>query len=131
MEAPKLSLLTEETKYFNRDLSWLSFNYRVLQEAMDPTVPLFEKIKFLAIFSSNLDEFYRVRVAGLRSLQKINKKKLNKKFDIDPDKLIAEIKKERVLFQELAKNPRPVMHERSFAGVLFALSDVSAQRAVE
>src|SRR5690349_1089938 len=52
--------------YLNRELSWLAFNARVLQQARDPRVPLLERIKFLAIFSANLDEFYMVRVAGLR-----------------------------------------------------------------
>ncbi|MBV6404548.1 MAG: polyphosphate kinase 1 [Flavobacteriales bacterium] len=60
--------------FFDRDLSWLAFNDRVLQEASDPNVPLLERIKFLAIYSSNLDEFYRVRVASLRSLAKLGKR---------------------------------------------------------
>ena len=71
-------------RYNDRELSWLSFNYRILQEANDPRVPLFERVKFLAIYSSNLDEFFRVRVASLRSLLRI-KKKARKKLEIDPD----------------------------------------------
>jgi polyphosphate kinase len=55
-------------RFFNRDLSWLSFNQRVLQEAKDPSVPLYERMKFLAIFASNLDEFYRIRVAEWKRL---------------------------------------------------------------
>jgi polyphosphate kinase len=52
--------------YFNRELSWIEFNRRVLEEARDPRQPLMERIKFLAIFSSNLDEFYMIRVSGLK-----------------------------------------------------------------
>ena len=57
-------------KYFNRDLSWLSFNHRVLLEAKDSSLPLFERIKFLAIYSNNLEEFYQVRVSYYRQLLK-------------------------------------------------------------
>ncbi|MDX1530865.1 MAG: polyphosphate kinase 1, partial [Rhodothermales bacterium] len=74
----------------DRELSWLAFNGRVLQEAADPDVPLYERVKFLAIFSSNLDEFFRVRVAGLRSLLRL-KKKDRRGLDFKPKKLLRDI----------------------------------------
>ena len=60
--------------FLNRDLSWLSFNARVLQEAEDPGVPLLERLRFLGIFSSNRDEFFRVRVANVRRMARFGKK---------------------------------------------------------
>src|SRR3954468_9242753 len=65
-DAPSGIALDDPTLYFNRELSWLEFNRRVLEEAQDSSVPLLERLKFLAIFESNLDEFYMVRVGGLQ-----------------------------------------------------------------
>jgi len=60
--------------FYSRDLSWLGFNGRVLQEAANENVPLFERIKFLSIYSSNLDEFYRVRIPTLMAISQVKKK---------------------------------------------------------
>ncbi len=78
------------TPYVHRDISWLEFNYRVLQEAKDPTVPLLEKLKFLAIYSSNLDEFFRVRVANHRNLLRIGKK-TRRDLGFEPKALLRQI----------------------------------------
>jgi polyphosphate kinase len=81
------------TKFYNRDLSWLRFNHRVLQEAADKRNPLYERIKFLAIFSSNLDEFFKVRVSAIRQIKTLEKN-LRKKLITKPNKLLRKIKKE-------------------------------------
>ena len=67
--------------FINRELSWLEFNRRVLEEAQDPTQPLIERVKFLTIFSSNLDEFFEIRVAGIK--QQIE----SETSDVGPDGL--------------------------------------------
>ncbi len=61
-----LKKYNDPKNFFNRDLSWVEFNKRVLEEALDPELPLLDKIKFISIYSSNLDEFYMIRVAGLK-----------------------------------------------------------------
>ena len=89
----KLNQMQEESiPYLHRDISWLTFNYRVLQEAKDPSVPLFERIKFLAIYSSNLDEFFRVRVAHQHSLVRLGKK-TKKRLDHYPEAVLKKIHK--------------------------------------
>lgn len=85
-------MLNKKVDYINRELSWLSFNDRVLQEAADTTVPLIERIKFLGIFSNNRDEFFRVRVATVKRMLKAGKK-AKEVLDEDPDILLGKIQK--------------------------------------
>ena len=84
--------MEKQYPYIERDISWLSFNHRVLQEAKDPIVPLFERIKFMAIYSSNLGEFFAVRVAQQRNLLRISKK-TKKELDLHPRVILKTILK--------------------------------------
>jgi polyphosphate kinase len=86
-------------KTIPRDISWLSFNGRVLQEAADPSVPLRERIKFLGIFSNNMDEFFRVRVATLKRMTEFGNKIRNMHLEQSPGKILDEIQ-EIVLKQQ-------------------------------
>ena len=79
-------------KYFKRDISWLSFNYRVLLEAEDETLPIYERIKFLSIYSSNLEEFYEIRVAEHRGV--IMKKNFTEESGAEAEETLAEITEE-------------------------------------
>lgn len=87
--------------YNNREIDWLHFNERVLQEAGDTTNPVFERLRFLAIFSSNLDEFFRVRVSKLRQIKKV-KKSIRKPLGLRPNKLLktllTEIHEQQIRF---------------------------------
>ncbi len=87
------------TKYYHRDLSWLRFNHRVLQEVADKRNPLYERIKFMAIFSSNLDEFFRVRVSDIRQVKDLDKS-IRKKLVTKPNRVLGEIKVQVDLLQE-------------------------------
>jgi len=80
--------------FYNRELSWLGFNYRVLQEAASPSVPLFERLKFLSIFSSNLDEFFRVRYPAVVALSSLKRKTQKQITTESPAELIEAIHKE-------------------------------------
>lgn len=108
-----------EYPFHDREISWLSFNERVLQEAEDPSVPLIERLRFLGIFSSNLDEFFRVRVPTVQKMSAYGKKaipvlgfdpndtlgeisriniKLQRRFESTYRKLKQELKKEKIYF---------------------------------
>ncbi len=96
-----------EDRFRHRDLNWLSFNERVLQEAADKINPLYERMKFLAIFSSNLDEYFRVRVSQLRQMKRV-KKSIRKKLALRPSKItkqiIEEVKEQQEWFGDIYHN---------------------------
>jgi polyphosphate kinase len=100
--------------YFDRDLSWLSFNERILREAADPRVPLYDRVMFMGIYSSNLDEFFRVRVAALRHMVELRKRKLESQLDFDPKLLLYQVQK--VVDKQLGELGKV------FAGILFELA---------
>ncbi len=99
--------MKEILPYIHRDISWLHFNYRVLQEAKDKSVPLLERLKFLAIFSSNLDEFFRVRVANHRNLVRAGKR-AQKNLAFEPKEVLRQIlkivEKQQIEFSEIFEN---------------------------
>jgi polyphosphate kinase len=101
--------------FINREISWLSFNERVLQEAADTSTPLIERLKFLGIFSNNRDEFFRVRVATVKRMIPLGKKAVSV-LGTDPKYLLEQIQQKVIeqqqrfdevytdLLKELSKN---------------------------
>ncbi len=102
----------------NRDLSWLSFNERVLQEATDKTVPLIERLKFLGIFSNNRDEFFRVRVATLKRVVK-HQKKAEELMGALPQRLLDTIQKtvieQQNIFERVYQNILKELQKRNIS----------------
>jgi len=91
-------------QYINRDISWLSFNFRVLQEAMDKTLPLYERIKFLAIYSNNTEEFYQVRVSYYKQMLRHEREFPKQNFrNVDPAGTIRKI-------NEIVSNQQSIFH---------------------
>ena len=91
-------------EYTNRDISWLSFNLRVLQEAMDKTLPLYERIKFLAIYSNNMEEFYQVRVSYYKQMLRHEREFPKQHFrNVDPACIIKQI-------NEIVTNQQSIFH---------------------
>ena len=80
----------DKSNIINREISWLHFNERVLQEAADPSTPLIDRLKFLGIYSNNLDEFFRVRVATVNRMISMEKNVFNDKY-INPRKTLRDI----------------------------------------
>src|ERR671936_1900918 len=121
------SELSAPENFINRELSWVEFNRRVLEEAQDATQPLIERVKFLTIFSSNLDEFFEIRVAGIKQqiesetsdvgpdglsptetfdrIQKTVRQLVAAQYALWNDELLPELAKNGIYVREIAELP--------------------------
>ena len=126
-------LIAMEDRYFKRDISWLSFNYRVLLEAEDESLPLYERINFISIYSSNLEEFYKIRVADHKAIASgvtqsdeesmqsaaelvadINEevsRQLDERIRIYQQKIIPALKKNGIIFYQSKREVEPFHHD--------------------
>ena len=105
------------SRFFNRELSWLSFNWRVLEEAENPDVPLLERLRFLSISATNLDEFYTVRVAGLKELAKGGKSTPAQDGLLPAEQLVLINKDARRLMERQQEILTGLMEEMSAEGI--------------
>lgn len=96
----------EKLRYINREVSWMAFNERVLQEAADERNPLIERMRFLGIYSNNMDEFFRVRIATLRRMSQLGKRDISS-LDEDPretlEVVMELVRKQQVRYEQLFK----------------------------
>jgi polyphosphate kinase len=113
VEAPPVPDLRDSSLYFNRELSWMDFNDRVLQLAEDDSVPLLERMKFCAIWNSNLDEFFMVRVAGLHDQIDAGIEKAGQ----DGLTPMQQVQRLREVFREQAGRVRRTLHDSILPGL--------------
>lgn len=123
----------EDFTYRDRELDWLRFNERVLQEAADKRNPVLERLRFLAIFSSNLDEFFKVRISKLRQIKKV-KKDIRKPLEMKPNKLLktllAQIDQQQQRFGEIFREEiLPELRDNNIH--LLGLSDYSSSQRLD
>ncbi|MGA1269407.1 MAG: RNA degradosome polyphosphate kinase [Gemmobacter sp.] len=104
-------------RFFNRELSWLDFNWRVLEEAANPRVPLLERLRFLSISATNLDEFYTVRVAGLRELARAGKGQPSDDGLMPAEQLVRINQDARALMQTQQRTLRTLRRAMEAAGI--------------
>ena len=113
--------------YINREISWLSFNARVLQEAEDPSVPLFERLRFVGIFSNNLDEFFRVRVASVRRMLDLGSD-ASLLGDLTPEQLYEKIQEIVCLHQEKSQLIYAKILDEMAAENIFMINELQLTR---
>src|ERR1700737_4578306 len=136
---------SDPRNFINRELSWLEFTRRVLEEAQDPTQPLIERVKFLNIFSSNLDEFFEIRVAGIKqqiesetsevgpdglsptetfnNIQRVVRQLVAAEYALWKDELVPELAKNGIRIREVAqlKGKRAAWASRYFQEEVFPM----------